>query len=354
MTSISVATTPPYSVLIGNQIFADIIRDLASFGNRFLIVCDDNTETLYGTEFLELCKGAGLDASLTSVAPGESSKSLAVYEQLLRACLAAGLDRGACLVALGGGVVGDLTGFVAATYLRGIGVVQVPTTLLSQVDSAVGGKTGINLQSFKNMVGAFKQPLRVYCDVSTLGSLPQGELRSGIGEVIKYGCILDADFFDFLSENVDDILALDSGKLSHVVARSCALKAEVVAQDEKESDRRRILNFGHTIGHAIELGSELTHGECVAIGMRVEAAIAKELGLLPEEDYAQITSLIQRFDFPMQAPDPEGVLERIQHDKKTVAGRAHYVLLNRIGSVAGVRHVDDTVVLDVLRRELCS
>ena len=354
MTSISVATSPPYSVLVGSQLLEKIAQDLPSFGNRFLIVCDDHTKELHGNAFLQLCQKEGLDASLVSVAPGESSKSVATYEELLQSCLSASLDRKACIIALGGGVVGDLAGFVAATYLRGIGVVQLPTTLLGQVDSAVGGKTGINLASFKNMVGAFKQPLRVYCDVATLRSLPETELRSGMGEVIKYGCILDPDLFGYLEEHVDDILGLDSEKLAHIVARSCALKAEVVAQDEKEGGLRRVLNFGHTIGHAIELDATLTHGECVALGMRVEAAMAVELGHLTEEGYKRIVALIDRFGFPSLSPNPENTLARTQHDKKTIAGQAHYVILGGIGSVAGVKTVDDSVVLEVLRRELCS
>ncbi|MDD9953676.1 MAG: 3-dehydroquinate synthase [Candidatus Woesearchaeota archaeon] len=312
-----------YQIHIGTKV--DI--DLSSYGTKFLVLMDTNTERLFGDYFP--------DYPRIVVEAGEASKSMETYDHVLTEALKHGLDRQSCIVALGGGVVGDLAGFVAGTYMRGIKFIQVPTTLLAQVDSSVGGKTGINLGNTKNIVGVFHQPAAVYCDTSFLAHLPEKEIRSGLGEVIKYGCIKDPELFSYLEEHIEQIVALNPEHMQHIVQRSCEIKAAVVQQDEKESDYRRILNFGHTIGHAVEVHSTLTHGESIALGMVLEAQLSHTLGVCDEETVDRITKLLQAYGFTTQLPDipKEQLLEKIKTDKKTIAGKTHYVLLEAIGNV---------------------
>ena len=249
-----------------------------------------------------------------------------------------GFDRGDALIALGGGVTGDITGFLAAVYMRGIPFVQVPTTLLSQVDSSVGGKTGVDLPEGKNLVGVFNQPKAVYIDLDVLHTLPPDELRGGLAEVIKYGVIHDAEFFAFLAENRDAVLALQSDVLTQLIARCCEIKAWVVEQDEREGGLRRILNFGHTIGHAVEAASDfqLIHGKAVAIGMCTAAELAVRTGCLDEQDAQAIRQLIEQYELPISIPaelDRQVIKKYLLHDKKTVGGRVFYVLPESIGKV---------------------
>ena len=270
------------------------------------------------------------------VEDGEQAKSSASLDRVFDALLAAHCGRDSVIVALGGGVVGDLAGFAAAVYQRGIPFIQVPTTLLVQVDSSVGGKTAINHPRGKNMIGAFHQPLAVIADVGTLDTLPDRELRAGIAEVIKHGFILDLQFVGWLEENIGKLLARDRAALEHAVWRSCELKAKVVAADERESGLRAILNFGHTFGHAIEAGvgyGDWLHGEAVATGMVMAAELSARAGTLRREDADRVKALIARAGLPVQGPRlaVDRYLELMQGDKKAAAGRVRFILLEGLG-----------------------
>lgn len=262
------------------------------------------------------------------------------------------------VVAVGGGVVGDLAGFLAATFARGIRFFQVPTSLLAQVDSSVGGKVGINLEKAKNMVGAFLQPQGVLIDVGTLDTLPVREYISGLGEVVKYGMILDAPFFDFLEEHAADLLNRDHELLNRVVARCCRLKADVVEEDEREtSGRRAILNYGHTFAHALESLSgygRLLHGEAVAIGMVCAARLAVELGMIDADSADRQQTLLERLRLPVELPansaSPREIYDAMRHDKKVQHGRLRLILPTRIGEVTAVEEVDSKQILKVLKR----
>lgn len=270
------------------------------------------------------------------VEDGEKAKSWASLDRVFDALLAANCGRDSVIVALGGGVVGDLAGFAAAVYQRGIPFIQVPTTLLAQVDSSVGGKTAINHSRGKNMIGAFHQPLAVIADVGTLDTLPDRELRAGIAEVIKHGLILDLRFVAWLEENIDKLLGRDRAALEHAVRRSCELKAGVVSADERESGVRAILNFGHTFGHAMEAGvgyGEWLHGEAVAAGMVMAAELSARAGMLPRPDLDRVRALIARAGLPVAGPRlaVDRYLELMQVDKKAAGGKVRFVLLEGLG-----------------------
>ncbi|HUX01494.1 MAG TPA: 3-dehydroquinate synthase [Phycisphaerae bacterium] len=311
---------------------------------RTVLVSDTNVAGHYLAPALESLRAAGLEAASAVVPPGESSKTLARAGELHDACLQAGLDRGSVLVALGGGVVTDLAGFVAATYMRGIPWVAVSTTLLGQVDAAVGGKTAVDHPECKNLIGAFHQPSSVLCDVATLATLPEEELRTGLAEVVKHAMIRDAELFARLEREADALLARDPAVLEPVVARNVHIKVEVVSADERESDLRRILNYGHTIGHALESLLNLAHGRAVALGMMAEAWIAERRGLVGRGVVERQKALLERFGLPtaLEAPaDPERCLAIMRHDKKAEAGRLCFVLPEAIGRVRVVADVSD-------------
>ena len=285
---------------------------------------------------------------------GEQHKDWSTLNCIFDHLLAQGCDRNTVLFALGGGVVGDMTGFAAATYMRGVPFVQVPTTLLAQVDSSVGGKTAINHPLGKNMIGAFYQPVRVVCDLDTLASLPVRELAAGLAEVIKYGPIADMEFMGWIEDHLDDLLARDTQALAHAVRRSCEIKADVVGQDEREAGLRAILNFGHTFGHAIETGmgyGQWLHGEAVGCGMVLAADLSAELGLVDAALAQRIARLVARAGLPVQAPLMPGErwLELMRHDKKAQAGEIRFVLLDAPGR-AVVRAAPDASVLRVIAR----
>ncbi|MDI3279792.1 MAG: 3-dehydroquinate synthase, partial [Bacillota bacterium] len=305
---------------------------------RCLVVADQTVASLYGHSALAALQEAGLEASLATFPAGEESKSLAVANRLYEVALDYGLARDEAIVALGGGVTGDLAGYVAATYLRGVSYLQVPTTLLAQVDSSVGGKVGVNHPRGKNLIGAFYQPNLVVCAVDLLASLPAREVRNGLAEVIKYGVIADPPLFALLEEELPALLALEKGLLAEVVARSCAIKARVVRRDEREEGERASLNFGHTLGHALEAVSGYTllcHGEAVAAGMAGAAWLAWQMGLAAEELYRRLLSLLERAGLPTSVPglDPREVEQRLRLDKKVRAGRVRFVLPRRLGEV---------------------
>jgi 3-dehydroquinate synthase len=268
-----------------------------------------------------------------------------------------GATRDACVFALGGGVVGDLAGFAAACWMRGIDLVQVPTTLLAMVDSAVGGKTAVDLPQGKNLVGAFHPPRAVFVDTGTLRTLPARELRAGFAEVIKYGAIMDAPFLDWLDANVDALLASYTPVLAEAIARSCAHKAAIVERDPHEHGERALLNFGHTFAHAIETEQGYggcNHGEAVAIGMVLAARLAARLEMAPMEDAERLGALLARFELPVVVPaglDPEALLARMRLDKKAQAGGLRFVLWDRAGAARVVSGVPDEAVLRVLRGE---
>ena len=267
---------------------------------------------------------------------GESHKVLANVARILDVLVANRFARDCAVVALGGGVVGDMAGFAAASYQRGVSYVQVPTTLLSQVDSSVGGKTGVNHPGGKNLIGAFHQPILVLADTRTLASLPPRELRAGLAEVIKYGLICDAAFFAWLEKHIGQLLAGDPVALAHVVQRSCEIKAEIVGRDEREQGDRALLNLGHTFGHAVESATgykQWLHGEAIGGGLLMAAAMSRECGLLAAEDVARVHSLIARTGLPthIEGVSPETALEYMRIDKKVQSGRIRLILLRKIG-----------------------
>jgi 3-dehydroquinate synthase len=313
--------------------------------------------TVYGLH------GAALQKSLAQHYPhvtrlllpeGEEHKNWQSLNLIFDHLLSNACDRSTVLFALGGGVVGDMTGFAAASYMRGVPFVQVPTTLLAQVDSSVGGKTAINHPLGKNMIGAFYQPERVVCDLSTLRTLPQRELSAGLAEVIKYGPIADMVFFDWIEAQMPALLRRDPDALAHAVQRSCEIKAEVVGQDERESGLRAILNFGHTFGHAIEAGmgyGQWLHGEAVGCGMVLAAALSADLGWVSQDFVKRLTRVIKAAGLPVTAPPMPGArwLELMRLDKKAAAGEIRFVLIDTPGR-ASVRSAPDALVLRVIER----
>ncbi len=309
------------------QRLPDLLRERGLAATKGLVITDSHVEPVYAA-------GLGVPYPVATVPAGEASKSGEQLFHLYDEAIRAGLDRKAIVIALGGGVVGDLAGYVAASYMRGLRFVQVPTSLLAMVDSAVGGKTGINLPQGKNLIGAFHQPQLVVCDLDVLKTLPERELRAGLAEVIKYGIIYDAEFFAYLEEHIADALTLDQDVLAHLVARSCEIKADVVRQDETESGLRAILNFGHTLGHAIEAVAgygKYLHGEAIAIGM----IYAARLSGLPAEQLERIEALICRAGLPVRAPELawDDLRQAMSVDKKSESGLPKFVLAREIGRV---------------------
>jgi 3-dehydroquinate synthase len=320
-----------YPIIIGSGLLGGV-ADLAAHvgGEDCLIVSNETVAPLY-LDALAACLG-GKRVETINLADGEAYKTLETVTAILDKLVAMGANRDTTVIALGGGVVGDIAGFAAACYLRGVAFIQVPTTLLAQVDSSVGGKTGVNHPQGKNLVGAFHQPDIVLIDTSTLRTLPERELAAGLAEVIKYGAIVDSDFFAWLEANIEALTARDEASLSHAIARCCELKAAVVAEDEREQGRRAILNFGHTFGHAIEHCQgygEWLHGEAVAAGM----VMAAELSGLGAGAVDRIRKLLGRVGLPV-APPPVGatkLLDAMSRDKKVTAKELRFVLLRDIG-----------------------
>lgn len=342
-----------YSIYIGDKLLAQLGSHCASLklGNRCAIISDSSVIKHLLKPAVQSLKEAGFDPVWVTVPAGEKSKSLKFVEKCHNELAAARLERKSFVVALGGGVIGDLAGFVAATYLRGIPFVQVPTTLLAQVDSSVGGKTGVNLRAGKNLVGAFYQPKLVLCDLPALATLPDREFRAGLAEVIKYGIIYDAMLFAKLERDMEKVLARDTKILTEVVARCCQIKAEVVSQDETESGLRAILNFGHTVGHAIEAISgygKYLHGEAISIGQIAAAKISSELTGLPPSDVDRIERLFKRTGLPtaiqLNAPQRQKLFAAMRLDKKVSGGEIKFVLAEKIGGVKWGQKVPQEVV----------
>jgi 3-dehydroquinate synthase len=318
-------------------------------GKRVGIVTNPVVAPLYLSRVQEALTQADAQNAAILVEDGEAAKGWTMLDRVIDALLAARLGRDGLIVALGGGVVGDLAGFAAAIYQRGIPYIQVPTTLLAQVDSSVGGKTAINHARGKNMVGVFHQPLAVIADVGTLSTLPDRELRAGIAEVIKHAVILDVELMSWLEANMDKLLAREPGALGHAVRRSCELKAQVVADDEREIGLRAILNFGHTFGHAIEAGmgyGKWLHGEAVAAGMVMAAELSVRAGSLRPEEARRVRGLIARAGLPVHGPNMaiDRYLELMQVDKKASGGRVRFVVLEGLGHARQRGDLDSALV----------
>lgn len=343
-----------YEVVIGAGLFehASVWEGLpkASFA---VVVTNTVVGPLYRDSVLARLRGHYPQVSVLELPDGESHKDLATLNLIFDHLLGSSADRKTVLFALGGGVIGDMTGFAAACYMRGVPFVQLPTTLLSQVDSSVGGKTAVNHPRGKNMIGAFYQPAKVICDLSTLQTLPDREVSAGLAEVIKYGPIADADFFSWLEFNIEGLVARDFDALKHAVHRSCSIKAAVVGSDERESGLRAILNFGHTFGHAIEAGLGFgvwLHGEAVAAGMVMAADLSVRLGLIDASVKDRLVALLKRANLPVLGPALSSVDEYLHHmqvDKKAEAGSIRYVLLSSLGT-AVVRAAPQEVVIQTL------
>jgi len=324
-------------------------------GGRCAIITDTNAGKHFAKPVYESLLKAGFEPVLITVPAGEKSKRISVVEKCYDQLAAHRLERKSFIVALGGGVVGDLAGFIAATYLRGIPFVQIPTTLLAQVDSSVGGKTGVNLGAGKNLVGAFYQPRLVLCDLETLKTLPEREFRAGLSEVIKYGIIFDAKLFVQLERDLSKILKRETKTLSEIIARYCEIKAEVVSQDETETGLRAILNFGHTVGHAIENSfgyGKYLHGEAISIGQIIESKLSFVMAGLPGRDAGRIRDLIKRTGLPyfikLTITQRQKMFEAMKLDKKVSGGEIKFVLAEKIGKVRFDQKVPADLIEEVL------
>ncbi|BHH82948.1 3-dehydroquinate synthase [Desulforhopalus sp. 52FAK] len=338
-----------YPIFIEKGYLSQVGEDLnkRQVGNRYCIIADDRVAELYGQILMESLSTAGIHAEILTFPHGESHKNLATVTALASGLAKLGFDRKDAIIAFGGGVSGDIAGFLASSYMRGIPFVQIPTTLLAQVDSSVGGKTGVDIPEGKNLVGAFYQPKAVYIDIDVLQTLPADELLGGLAEVIKYGVIRDLDFFTFLKDSREKILALDDAAIAQVIYTCCKIKAEVVSEDEKEGGVRRILNFGHTIGHAVEGASDFSiiHGLAVSIGMVAASELAVLNKLLTSVESREILAILKEYNMPVEVPaglDRETIKKYLLTDKKTVGGVVFFVLPTSIG---------ETIVTDQVTSE---
>ena len=342
-----------YDILIGSGILGqpETYQDLPAAAVA-VIVTNSTVAPLHADRLAAALQGRYARVQRIELPDGEVHKDWPTLNFVFDALLGSVCDRKTVLFALGGGVIGDMTGFAAACYMRGVPYVQVPTTLLAQVDSSVGGKTAINHPLGKNMIGVFNQPLRVIADLDTLATLPQRELSAGLAEVIKYGPIADAEFLTWIEHKLDALLARDPAALAHAVKRSCEIKAWVVGQDERESGLRAILNFGHTFGHAIETGlgyGEWLHGEAVGCGMVMAADLSARLGMIDAACAQRLAALIERAGLPVRGPalGADRYLELMRHDKKAQAGELRFVLIEQPGR-AGVHAAPDALVRQVI------
>jgi 3-dehydroquinate synthase len=347
-----------YDILIGRGLLDDPTWIEPASTATALVVTNQTVAPLYLQRLQRLLRTRHAHVVSLELPDGEAHKDWTTLNLVFDALMQARCDRDATIYALGGGVVGDMAGFAAACFMRGIGYIQVPTTLLAQVDSSVGGKTAINHPLGKNMIGAFHQPVCVVCDLDTLITLPGRELRAGLAEVIKYGPIADWAFFEWLERHADDLLARDPDALLHAVKRSCEIKADIVARDEREGGLRAVLNFGHTFGHAIEAGLGFgvwLHGEAVAAGMVVAADLSSRLGLIDAELVERLVRLLARCGLPTTAPalGTDRYLELMQHDKKAQAGDVRFTLLRGRGQ-AVMRRAPETAVREALGRRCAA
>jgi len=336
-----------------------LLKDILK-GNKLLVVSDENVSSLYLYELKRELMSSGYHVNTAIIPPGEGSKSLDMAQTLYTKAIESRLDRTSTIVALGGGVVGDLAGFVASTYMRGIGFVQIPTTLLSQVDSSVGGKVAVNHPLGKNIIGSFYQPKIVYINANTLSTLPSREFSAGMAELIKYGFIWDEDFLIWLESNLDSIMSKEEKTIVKAIEWACSIKAQVVGWDEKEKGLRVILNFGHTVGHAIETVSnysKYTHGEAVALGMICESKLAAEMGLIDNNLVARLTVLLKKAGLPSSLDEylpVESLIKAMEHDKKNISDSITFVLPVATGKVDIFRNVNLKLIKQVLNDINCK
>lgn len=331
-----------YNIYIDKVFHFEKLREILPQGTRIVAIGDSNTIPLFGDDVAKVLSTLGFRVSQYSFTAGEASKTINTLTDIYTYLARQKIDRKSCLLALGGGVTGDITGLAAATWLRGIRYIQVPTTLLAQVDSSVGGKTAIDLPYGKNLIGAFWQPIAVFCNISVLEILPQREFFAGLSEVIKYACIIDSDFFNWMELHINEILALESNCLSKMIAHCCTLKASITSIDEKDSEVRAILNFGHTIGHAIEsvFGyNTYTHGEAVSIGQIIAAKISEKVLELTKAESQRICALLFKAHLPTSIQQQLGknvlvekLLSAMELDKKAASGIPKFVLLQKLGN----------------------
>jgi len=336
-----------YDILIGPGVLTHVSTDLKDIfpASSYFIISDSNVSDILGEDLLNILKSDGLNAHLLSFPAGEASKNMDTVVSLARNMVRKGADRKSMILALGGGVTGDIAAFLASIYMRGIKCIQLPTSLLAQVDSSVGGKTGVDIPEGKNLLGTFFQPKRVYCDIGTLTSLPRDEFINGMAEVVKYGMIMSKELFNILEKNYLEILNLEPDLICKIVTESCSIKAKVVSQDEREGGLRRILNFGHTIGHSIEAASDyaISHGRAVSIGMVVVSKLALIKGMFSEREFKRLKTLLNNLGLPTCVPsdlDTRTLIELLYHDKKTIAGRINFVLCSEIGRCFVTDEVD--------------
>ena len=349
-----------YTIATGSGILKDIGKSLErfDFSKKAAIVSNPTVYDLYGKTLASSLSDSGFEIIEIILPDGEEYKNLSSVEKIYEQLLKTRFDRRSVMIALGGGVIGDITGYAASTYMRGIDFIQVPTTLLAQVDSSVGGKTGVNHTLGKNMIGTFWQPRLVWVDISTLHTLSHRNFLAGIAEIIKYGIIWDSAFFNFLEKKRETLLSLNPDDIIHIIRRSCEIKADVVSRDERETGLRAILNFGHTIGHAIETATGYTtflHGEAIAIGMYVEAIIAHEVGLIGSNEVSRIQHLLKKFGLPTVIPagiDLASLFGAMQLDKKAVSGDVKFILPEQIGRVRIQGNIAEKVVRQAIKKAL--
>jgi len=345
-----------YEILVDKSLLGKVpeILKKKKLGNRYLIITDSNVEKLFGKKLLSGLKRNGMKVDLISFKAGEQSKNLRVLEELITKTQKLGLDRKSAIIALGGGVAGDVAGFVAASYMRGIDYVQIPTSLLAMVDSSIGGKVAVDLPTGKNIVGAFHQPKAVFIDVSLLRNLPKKELLCGLSEVIKHALIADRKLFDFIDDNLEKILKKDEDVLIQLIKRNCEIKARIVEKDENEKGLRKIVNYGHTVGHAIETLTnykKFNHGEAIAIGMAIAGRISNKLGRLSDTELKKQNDMIKKIGLSIKFPnlDENKVAAELKKDKKVSDGEIEFVLLKRIGKAKYGIKVPKKIILESLR-----
>ncbi|MBN1365989.1 MAG: 3-dehydroquinate synthase [Syntrophaceae bacterium] len=344
-----------YEIRIGKNIFDRIVLLIAKDhkAGHYVVITDDCVGDLYGKKFATALQDIGLNASLIDFSAGESSKNIKTVLNIAGKLMESGADRGTCLIALGGGVVGDVAGFVASVFMRSVPYVQIPTTLVAQVDSSIGGKTGVDFYFGKNLLGTFYQPCAVYVDLSFLETLPEKEFNNGLAEIIKYGIIDDEKMFRILEDNIAALKSKDAKLMLNIVENCCRIKKSVVEIDEKEQGLRRILNFGHTLGHALEAISKftITHGEGVAMGMTAAALISQKMGYLKNRETERIESLISKAGLPVKIPqslNAENIIAQLRKDKKKKGDIINFVLLKKIGMPFIMGNIEHKLIAAVI------
>lgn len=344
-----------YKIYIGAGILTEIDKYLTEFdASKYIIITDDTVYELLGIDLIKQLEESKFNASIISIPSGESQKNLQTIEYLAKELIKLEADRKSLLIALGGGVIGDIVGFLASIYMRGIPYIQIPTTLLAQVDSSVGGKTGVDLAEGKNLLGTFYQPKAVFIDVGVLSTLPKIQLLNGIAEVIKYSIIKEPKLFTILEKYKNEILSFNPDILKEIIKISCQIKANIVMEDEKESNIRRILNFGHTFGHAIETLSNYTipHGLAVSIGMNIISTLSEKLNLVNSNTKKRLQNLLISYNLPTTIPkeiDTKKIKNQIKSDKKAIKGNIYFVLMRDIGDVIISSDVPEEIIDETLK-----